>query len=242
LATKITGTSDTVMREYGLHKWPFSLKKIEPIYCGFDSEKFSFNEGYKEALCAEIGWKDFQQNRIATFIGRIGLQEHDSSKNQKNPEFAFQVAKELILSDKNWKFLFVGYKGKKADEFEQELRALGIDPDIKFLGLRKDIPGLLSSSDVLVFPSFWEGLGMVAVEAQANGMSVLMSEGVPSEAIICEELVKVKKLEDGVTEWVSEIKKTPYRDAENRMSYWNKIDQSPFSIHNSVLRMIQSYQ
>lgn len=242
LATKITGTSESVMREYGLHKWPFSLKKIQPIYCGFDSEKFSFDEGCKETVCEEIGWKDFQQIRIATFIGRIGLQDHDSSKNQKNPEFAFQIAKELILSDKNWKFLFVGNRGRIADEFEQELRELGIDSDIKFLGLRKDIPSLLSSSEVLVFPSFWEGLGMVAVEAQANGLCVLMSEGVPTEAIVCEELVKVKKLEDGVTAWVSEIKKKPYRDLESRVLYWNKIDQSPFSIHNSVLRMIQSYQ
>ncbi|WP_421796976.1 glycosyltransferase [Haliscomenobacter sp.] len=242
LSTKITGTSESVMREYGLHKWPYSVKKIQPIYCGFDSKNFFFDKECKQNVCEEMEWKDFKQIKIALFIGRIGLQDYDSAKNQKNPEFAFQIAKELILSDKSWKFLFVGYKGKTANIFEQELRELGIDQDIKFLGLRKDIPSLLSSSDVLVFPSFWEGLGMVAVEAQANGLNVLMSEGVPQEAIVCEDLVKVKKLEDGVIEWVYEIKSTPSHDSERRASYCNKIELSPFSIQNSVRRMIQNYQ
>ena len=46
--SKITGTSDAVMDEYGYDKHPFVEKRIAPAYCGFDTDKFAFDEDAKK--------------------------------------------------------------------------------------------------------------------------------------------------------------------------------------------------
>ena len=90
--------------------------------------------------------------------------------NQKNPEFAFEVAKKLVTNYRGWNFLFVGFKGNTGEMMENELQASQLKTKIAFLGIRHDIPRIMSASDVFVFPSLWEGLGMVAIEAQCTGL------------------------------------------------------------------------
>ena len=60
-------------------------------------------------------------------------------------------------------------------ELEQQVSILGIHQAIRFLGVRSDVPELLASSDVFAFPSLWEGLGIVMLEALAAGVPVVAS-------------------------------------------------------------------
>ncbi len=239
LTSKITGTSNAVMDEYDYNKWPYSKRRTNPAYCGFDVNKFTYNSHGKEKLCKELGW-EIKECKIALFVGRIGLQDSDTAANQKNPAFAFSVAKELVSLNDDWRFVFVGYKGNLGSNMETEVTNAGVADRIKFLGLRNDVPGIMSAADVLIFPSLWEGLGMVAVEAQCCGLPIIMSETIPMEAIICDELVIVKKLEDGIKEWIESIVRIS-NSKYNRSSYAHKIDASPFSIHNSINNLIHIY-
>ena len=50
-----------------------------------------------------------------------------------------------------------------------------LEDNIKLLGLRKDIPDLLSEMDFMLFPSKWEGLPVTLVEAQASGLPCFIS-------------------------------------------------------------------
>ena len=52
------------------------------------------------------------------------------------------------------------------------------------LGVRSDVRNIMRNAEFLLFPSFEEGLGLVAVESQMEGTSVLASENVPQEAMI----------------------------------------------------------
>ena len=237
-ATKITGTSDAVMDEYGYDKGVFNRKRTSPAYCGFDTKKFNFNSRSKQELCNQLNW-DVSAN-IALFVGRIGLQPYDTAANQKNPEFAFEVAKQLIASHQQWNFLFVGYKGETGARMEAEMIREKLDSRIKFLDIRHDIPDIMSAADVLIFPSLWEGLGMVAVEAQCSGLNVVMTNTVPQEAIVCSDLVTIKTVDEGPGAWVNTI--TTLSLNGNRDKYADKLRQSPFSIENSVDRMIALYE
>lgn len=238
-STAITGTSESVMVDYGYNQWPYSKKKKKPAYCGFDTSKFSYQEDAKKALCNELNWP--LRIKIGLFIGRIGLQSFDVAKNQKNPEFAFELAKKLVKLDENWRFLFVGYKGTLGNHYEEILNKMKMSDSIKFLGIRNDIPRIMSASNVLVFPSFEEGLGMVAVEAQSTGLNVIMSANVPSEAIICNELVTVKDLKDGVDSWVNNLIEVVDNSKIDRNEYWEKAKKSPFSIENSISGLLKLY-
>jgi glycosyltransferase involved in cell wall biosynthesis len=66
-------------------------------------------------------------------------------------------------------------EGPLRSELEQQVLSLGIGHAVRFLGVRSDVPDLLASSDVFAFPSLWEGLGIVMLEALAAGLPVVAS-------------------------------------------------------------------
>lgn len=237
-ATKITGTSDAVMDEYGYDRGIFKQKRVSPAYCGFNTRKFIFDASAKSQLCRELNWDE--NVKIALFVGRIGLQHYDTAANQKNPQFAFEIAKQLVTKHKGWRFVFVGYKGETGVRMEEEVIDKNLENVIKFLDIRRDVPKIMSASDVFVFPSLWEGLGMVAVEAQCSGLRVLMSDTVPKEAVVSESLVTIKELNEGAHAWAETI--AGAKAITERARYVDEIQQSPFSIENSVDGLIRLYE
>jgi glycosyltransferase involved in cell wall biosynthesis len=54
---------------------------------------------------------------------------------------------------------------------------------------------MTGAMDCFVLPSRYEGLGLVAVEAQAAGLPCLLSDRVPSEAIVDHSLIRVLSLD-----------------------------------------------
>ena len=237
-ATKITGTSDSVMDEYGYDRAAFKFKRTSPAYCGFDTGKFTFDKDAKSQICRELNWTN--DVKIALFVGRIGLQHYDTAANQKNPLFAFNIAIQLVTKYRHWNFIFAGYKGQTGSEMEEQAFRKGLGDRIKFLDVRRDVPKLMSACDVFVFPSLWEGLGMVAVEAQCAGLNVIMSDGVPKEAIVSESLVTVKSLKEAPDSWADSI--AAAKEIVGRRRYADEIKNSPFSIENSVDRLIRLYE
>ena len=67
-----------------------------------------------------------------------------------------------------------------------------------------------------------------------------MSDTVPAEAIVCRDLVTIKKIEEGAATWAEAIATTELNN--NRIKYADEIRRSPFSIENSVKRLIGLYE
>ncbi|WP_082845434.1 glycosyltransferase family 4 protein [Paraburkholderia caribensis] len=57
--------------------------------------------------------------------------------------------------------------------YPEEAKALGIADRVHFLGLVKEMPVLMHSVDVFVFPSFYEPMGLVLLEAMSAGLPVV---------------------------------------------------------------------
>jgi glycosyltransferase involved in cell wall biosynthesis len=93
----------------------------------------------------------------------------------------------------------------------------------------------------LVFPAYAEGLGMVAVEAQASGIPVIVSEAVPIEANVVDELFFVRSLEDSANSWVDNILEIDHHNGFSRDVANESVNQSPFSITNSLEKLIKIY-
>lgn len=99
---------------------------------------------------------------------------------QKNHLFALDVLHALKERGCSAKLLFVG-DGELRAAIEQKRDRLGLQDDVVMTGLVSDVHRYLSAMDVVLMPSFNEGLPVSLIEAQANGLPVVASQGVPHE-------------------------------------------------------------
>ena len=154
---------------------------------GIDVGRFSFDEGKRKGARAELGLSD------STFlIGNIG--RFSPQKNQVFLLRAFASVSKLLL---------VGVGPLEAD-IHAEAERLGITDSVIFLKNRSDTERLYAAMDAFAFPSLYEGLGIVLVEAQANGLPCVISERIPREAVYGENVATVA-LEDGAEAWADAL-------------------------------------
>lgn len=234
-ATDILGTSRQIVSEYGFNEESFRSIKCDVIHCGFDVAQFNGDyEKNHEDLCQEFFWD--QSAKIMLFVGRL-----NSNLNQKNPSFALEVAKACIAKDPHVRFLMAGGGEEAKIDLEKIVRMWGLQESIHIIGPRSDIPQLMSGSDLLLFPSVGEGLGMVAVEAQAAGLPVLASDTVPRECEAVPGMVVFKSLDTGPLQWANEALRILSIVRPNVAICNEIVKNSPFSIENSAKNLIKIY-
>lgn len=160
-------------------KFPQNVIKtgnFEVVKNGIKYKQFLYNEEIREEYRDILNIKD---NTIAlAFIGRL--------VEQKNPIFLVDILESVLKKNTNIKLFIVG-EGELEQDLTHLIKEKGLDNYVILLGNRNDVNKLMQAFDVLLFPSLFEGLGIVAVEAQAAGLPVLVSKGVPEAAKIGEE-------------------------------------------------------
>ena len=176
--------------------------KVTIINNAIDLEKFKFNKEKRERLRKKLGL----ENCFA--IGHVGR-----FMKQKNHEFLIDIFNEVLKQKENARLLLIG-DGKLKPKIEEKVKNLGIERAVTFLGNRNDVQDLYNAMDVFVFPSFYEGLGMVVIEAQVNGLSVLTSDAVPKEAKVTKN-IRFLNLRQPKTEWCNEILKAERKEIVN---------------------------
>lgn len=96
---------------------------------------------------------------------------------------AVDVFLEALAKVRDARALIVGAGPEERALKEQSLR-LGMSDRVQFLGARSDVPALLHTADALVLPSYREGFGLVAIEARAAGLPVILSDFPASTEVI----------------------------------------------------------
>ena len=154
---------------------------------GIDICRFRFDQEKRDKTRAELGIKD------EFVIGNVGRLCY-----QKNQIFLLRVMAEVLPRRPGCKLLLVG-EGKDGVMLKTMARQLKIEDSVIFYGVSNEIEKLFCAMDVFAFPSRFEGLGIVAVEAQTCGLPVLCSTNVPREARPTESVLE---LELEVPVWV----------------------------------------
>jgi glycosyltransferase involved in cell wall biosynthesis len=93
---------------------------------------------------------------------------------QKGLQYLLRAAPAVLRDNPNALFVFVG-DGPERQSLEAEAKGLAIYDAVCFLGVRADIPELLSAMDVVTMPSLSEGLPMALLEAMASAKAVVAS-------------------------------------------------------------------
>ena len=83
--------------------------------------------------------------------------------------------------------------GELEEDIKQEIKALGISDKVIFTGIRKDIPQLLSAMDVMVFPSLYEGMPNVIIEAQATGLPCAIRISILLPKLILQDWLNINR-------------------------------------------------
>lgn len=157
-------------------------------------------EPYKDPVSrheirGELGLAD---DSVAIFhVGRF-----DEPKNHK---FLVEIAASLCAIEPRVRFFLVG-DGPLRPKIEDQVRSYNLDGCVHFLGVRKDVPRILrGAADLFLFPSFYEGLGLVHMEAQLAGLLSIVSDVVPAEADILPTQVFRLPLAKPATAWAQDI-------------------------------------
>jgi glycosyltransferase involved in cell wall biosynthesis len=240
-ATHVTGTSRQVLTEYGFDTPRFKRIPKLALHCGFDTARFHGDvELAKKSVCPEFGWPE--NSSIILFAGRIDQSpDLGHPQNHKNSGFAISVAMECMRRDSRARLLLAGATSPAVPILERRIAAAGFAGRIKFVGIRKDIARLMLASDVLLFPSRGEGLGMAAVEAQAAGLPVLASTVVPRECVVVPELVRFQKLEVGAAQWAADLLQLAAQQPRRIAEANQRVANSHFSISHSADALLQLY-
>ena len=126
---------------------------------------------------------------------------------QKNQMFMLDIMKELSSRTKNMNtsqpvLILVG-TGPDEEKLIKRISELGLENYVKLMGRQDDIQAVLSSMDLFLFPSVFEGLGIAALEAELNGLPVLSSDTVPAITGVNPNYERLSL--DSVSDWVDKI-------------------------------------
>ncbi|QQN56446.1 glycosyltransferase [Anaerococcus obesiensis] len=94
--------------------------------------------------------------------------------------------------------------GELKEEINTKIKDLNLKGKVYMMGSREDVDNILQAVDVFLFPSFWEGLPVAVVEAEASGLPCILSESVTEEVKLLPNL-KYLPINQGEGVWVNYI-------------------------------------
>lgn len=158
----------------------------------------------------------------------------------KNHLFLLDIMGCVLKEEPAAKLLLVG-DGDEKEKIIEKAKNMGIEKSIVFAGLRSDIPVMLQCMDAFVFPSHYEGLGLVLLEAQASGVPCLVSEAIQQEADLGLGLISTKSLQGSAQEWAHEILKRPGKKAIHPSELSRAFKEKEYTISNSINKLSTIY-
>lgn len=163
-------------------------------------------------------------------LGHVG-----ALKKVKNQERILDIIKDI--NDSNYKLILIG-DGEDKEKLVKKAKEFGIESQVLFLGSRTDVADLLQAIDVIVFPSFFEGIPMALIEAQATGIPVVASDTI-NKAIKINSNIRFVSLEEGNSIWIEAIKEVQNNQLEDLGNI--NVSLSSYNIESSAEELRKVY-
>lgn len=200
------------------------------LYCGVDLTPF------RTSIDAKQLRNELNIPGDALIIGHVGR-----FSKQKNHAFLIKVFAALCKKEPNARLLLVG-DGALRESIENKVSDLNLSEKVIFAGVRPDIPRLmLGAMDIFLFPSLYEGLGLVLVEAQAASLPCIMSDVIPKEVDRINERIKRVSLTSSPRVWAEAICEMRKKCLAPGLSDQDFDRLKIFSIEESVRGLLEVY-
>lgn len=186
--------------------WMFNtLKDVTVIDNGIELDNFKFDAKARKELRAELNIS--LNERLIGFAGVL--------QERKNPIFALQVFSEYLKSNPNSTFLMIG-NGPMKNEIVRIADELGIKKKVKFITYTNKLNKWYSAMDILLFPSLYEGFGLVPLEAQVSSLPILASSNVAPQVFVTQNIKRITGYDKD--NWVKKLNTIKFKTNEERSS------------------------
>lgn len=196
----------------------FGQGKVTVMPNAIDTKKFAFDPEARKQLRDELGIP-----QDAFVIGHVGRFMY-----QKNHSFLVDIFAEVLKKKPEAILLMVG-EGELMENIREKVRAGGLGSNVVFTGARKDVNKLYSVMDVFCLPSFYEGMPVVAWEAQANGLPCVFSDRTTQEAV-CNPNCQLLNLSLEQEKWARAL-----------LCVGNRVSGTPPNIGKAAVRLLDFY-
>lgn len=227
------------MRKYATHwvgcsklacEWLFGQGCVERgeakvILNGIDSSLFVYDEQVRNQIRKEMQLEDkFVIGHVGRFV------------NQKNHTFLLDIFAEIAKRRNDAVLMLIGI-GELMEAMKQKAANLGIADKVLFVGFRDDRNRLMQAMDSFLFPSLYEGLSVVLIEAQAAGLPVFTSDTTTTETLYSPHM-QFLSLKQPASEWAELLLK---KGCVERKDMTRTINEAGFDIRAMVDNLYKLY-
>ncbi len=170
---------------------------------GASSEANAYLFGQDDCMVIDnpVDLKSFVEIKKTSICDHLEITHVGRYSYQKNQTFLLDISTELKKRQIPFHLNLVGF-GDDENLLKITVLERGLETEVDFLPADSNIPLLMSKSDLFIFPSRFEGLGIALIEAQAAGVKCIASDVVPKETDV--GLCKYVSLSSPVSIWVDE--------------------------------------
>ncbi len=206
-------------------------RRWQVLYYGIDLEPFEQKVDSQELR------RELSIPADAFVVGHVGR-----FAEPKNHTFLIDVFAEVVKREPRAWLLLVG-DGPLRPSIEQKVHNIGLAGRVIFAGVREDVPRLMRGGmDVFLFPSLYEGLGLVLIEAQAARLPCVFSDVVPEEADVVEPLLRRLSLSQTPSDWAEAVLSSSQATSSlTPTEALALVQQSPFNVQASVAKLEEVY-
>lgn len=206
-------------------KYMFNKNKFKVMNNAIDVDKFKFNYKKRNEIRKELNLEN------SFVIGNVGR-----FTKQKNQEFLIDVFVKIRKEKDNAKLLLIG-KGENEAKLRKKVHFLGLDNDVIFLIDRSDVNELYQVMDVFVMTSLFEGLPVVAVEAETNGLPCFFSNNISKEVLFTKNSYIIN-LDNNPKVWSDKILNM---DLKRNLNAIDEINNAGFNIEIESKKIEEMY-
>ena len=134
------------------------------------------------------------------------------------------------------KLVLIG-TGELENLIKEKVKKYELEDKVIFLGFRSDVNELMQAMDIFLFPSLYEGLPVVLIEAQAASLPIFTSKDVVSNEVNITDKVKFISLKESSKKWADEILKCDL----NRKSTYKDIKNAGYLIEDTAKELLNFY-
>lgn len=210
-------------------EWMFpskSWRNGKVINNGIESSLYSFDPNKRIQMKKMLG---IENAFVIGYVGRF--------TEQKNMLFTCEIFKALCSRYDDINLLLVG-DGSLHEEMDEFFKKAKLMDRVIYTGVVENVQDYFQAIDIFILPSLFEGLGIVAIEAQASGLKTLLSDKVPVEAFVT-NLAYALPIDKGTKPWVNMIEKLRNKKSD-RENTRQQIIKAGYDISESA-KVLEDY-